>query len=189
MIASSATLFGAFLSLFLARDGGPRGGSIQLPLDKIEEEDSDALSDTDATPTIISTAPAAGATSVVGALQKKLSGYFNPNEPNAESPLPLSAPPVPPPAPKPRAFSRSSRTGTAYGFRSRLGSVATGSGAPGVLPPVRRESHSSTQFRRRRDTDLSRAPPVDQDNMNFAQRLLLGESPCKVTEPDINIFP
>ena len=167
-MASSATLLGSFLSLFLGYDGGSREGAIRLspdkentplPLDVVEEEESGPP-------------PVPGG--IVSQLKRKVSRRFSDalsrrvfegqatNSPRGGASM---LTPLMPAAPKPRALSKTSKVnGSAYGYSgrlaSRLNSSATG----------RRPSFAST-MRLRRYTNEQR-PGTPQ---SFAQRLLLGE--------------
>lgn len=163
---------GAILSLFLARDGGPRQGAIRLLPEKgdntnttIPEED-EPTSPTD----LVEDQEPQG---MVGALRKqvskKFSGYFSTrgaDSPEVTSPqsMPLGASAS---APRPRAFSKTSRAdGSAYGYagsyRRRLASNAT-----------RRNSNTSSMRRRRGSNFDGPQSVTDTSNMNFAQRLLM----------------
>jgi hypothetical protein len=129
---SDKSLIGAFLSLFLARDGGPRGGAIQLPEkpfdlpETIVEEDEDVTAPP--TPT-----PEARSPGAVGSLSrrlgKKFSGYFSSKGAGGAAISPGSPAPssVPLGIPGPRGRASSAGAGSAYGYtsisRARLASI------------------------------------------------------------------
>jgi hypothetical protein len=123
---------GAVLSLFLARDGGPRTGAIQLPEKPdnypatIEEEDEEES---------IMGDPEDGASpgpkgSLGRRLGKKISGYFGkgPGGTNSVPQSPTIAMPLAVPVPRTRAYSAG---GAAYGYsattRARLASISAAS--------------------------------------------------------------
>ena len=183
-IAAVITGIGAILTLFLSRDGGPRGGSIRLPPEKDDGEESTIMTPTDEEP--------------VGAVQrlqrrmsKKLSGYFAKRVHDAHDSA--NTPPSPAgrgtsPVPMARRSSavklRTSRAnGSAYGygtsFRNRLASTVS----QNLAFSGRRGSLASTIARRRESMARGQNPGSVGTNapgqgesvveLNFAQRLLM----------------
>ncbi|CCA77962.1 related to E.coli tetracycline resistance protein TCR1 [Serendipita indica DSM 11827] len=169
-VASSVTLLGAFLALFLGYDGGPREGAIKLspdkenlplPLSTVEEEEP-------------ITPPPAAPAGIVANLKHKVSRRFSDalarrvfDGPSASprSGVALLSPltPANQPQPKPRTMSRTSKVnGSAYGYSGRRGSR--------VDSTNRRPSFVST-LRRRRFTNTAEDRPGTP--ASFAQRLLL----------------
>lgn len=185
LIASAILFVGAFLSLFLAWDGGPRQGAIRLSIEKSPDEergDANAQSpppaniDLGETPIQEERTPSFGALS----MKKKISGYFarrvleayGQNTPEASTPTSL-LPPAPGPSliPRNRVPSRGARlSGSAYGYRPRHASQPTFSTA------LRRTSTVSINARQRRGSirpeDDSSTPPAEE--LSLAQRLLIG---------------
>ncbi|KAG9052082.1 hypothetical protein FS842_010534, partial [Serendipita sp. 407] len=165
-VASSVTLLGSFLSLFLGPDGGPREGAIRLS----DKENEPALLDiVEEEPTTPPPPPPAG---LVAQLKHKVSRRFSDAlsrrmfDSAAPSPRPgvaLLSPLTPATGPKPRTMSRTSKiNGSAYGYSSRKGSRM------GSMNN-RRPSMVST-LRNRRYTNVSQRPDTPH---SFAQRLLL----------------
>ncbi|KZP15768.1 major facilitator superfamily MFS-1 [Athelia psychrophila] len=169
-IASSITFTGAILSLFLARDGGPREGAIRLHPEKRENarttipEEDEPVSPTD----IGEEQEPQGVVNVLrNKVSKQFSGYFARGADSLDVASPQSMPlgAAASSIPRPRAYSRTSRAdGSAYGYagsyRRRLASNAT-----------RRNSNTSS-MRRRRGSNFD-GPQTDTGNLNFAQRLLM----------------
>ncbi|EIW78548.1 hypothetical protein CONPUDRAFT_138776 [Coniophora puteana RWD-64-598 SS2] len=184
-VAGLITLTGSFLSLFLARDGGPRGGAIQLPPEKLspdrpepipeEEEEEDVLG----TPDLEAMSSNQGRNnSLTGSLRRtlanRLSNYFPRTDSmqsgHSEAPsqsVPLSA--------SPRVSRTSRADGSAYGYTGPRGRGVSGSfgfGGP------RRVSVASS-LRRRRGSGVEGSYTVSGSfsesaaDLNFAQRLLL----------------
>jgi hypothetical protein len=176
---------GAILSLFLARDAGPRGRAIQLPT-KDEDLHHPIPEEEDVFEAPGSPTPSRG---FIGSLRKKasqrLSGYFGSESPagpvalastKPSSPLTIST------APNRRASNRFNGSAYGYGssttsFRSRLASNATAAGR------YRRSSLASSARRRTLNTASGSADPEaglsrsfaerEGSDLNFAQRLLL----------------
>ncbi|KZS87233.1 hypothetical protein SISNIDRAFT_318515 [Sistotremastrum niveocremeum HHB9708] len=164
LIASSITLFGSLLSLFLAYDGGPRTGAIKLP-----EKDDDRQTVTEVDDPEVST-PTGG---IARRLSNKLSGYFSLRAQEAHAGSPAVSPDVQLSSsrPKQRTFSRTSRAnGTAYGydpqaFRRRLasrGSFAT-----------RRPSQATVRDPRDPESQEPVEGAIVEQDFNIAQRLLI----------------
>ncbi|KAG9085326.1 hypothetical protein FS749_004530, partial [Ceratobasidium sp. UAMH 11750] len=160
LAASCGTGTGAVLCLFLGWDGGPRSGLIRLPDDA--DADNKPLDAPDHAPSHVEVSsppnPIGGITRKVS---KQFSGYFarrvRENSRNG-SPVPLATS-VPG-----RSASVGIGTGSAYGYRSRLGSVATS-------VRRRRESIASTA-RAGGDGFVGSYAPRDE-NIGLAQRLLM----------------
>ncbi|KAG8802952.1 hypothetical protein FRC17_006303, partial [Serendipita sp. 399] len=171
LVASSVTLFGSFLSLFLGYDGGPREGAIRLSEDK--ENEPVALEIVEEEPTTPPPPPPAG---LVAQLKHKVSRRFSDAlsrrvfdgaAPSPRSGVALLSPLTPATAPKQRTMSRTSKVnGSAYGYSSRKGSRM---GSRMGSMSNRRPSMVST-FRNRRYTNVSQRPDTPH---SFAQRLLL----------------
>ncbi|EMD35508.1 hypothetical protein CERSUDRAFT_157305 [Gelatoporia subvermispora B] len=173
-VASSVTLVGSLLSLFLGPDCGPREGAIRLPMEKpleVPEETS-----IPGTPLLEDSEAGNRQDTLTSKLSKKLSGYFarRPNEVQAVSPEVTSPePPVPmhttpSRAGKGRTYSQTSRAnGSAYGYggapRHRLSSAATA------------RTSMAMSFRRRREStmDIPQSSIGTESGLNFAQRLLM----------------
>lgn len=188
LVSSSITLTGAFLCLFLGRDGGPRSGAIKLPIEKTTEE-GQANADVESTPR-----------ARPRSLSKRLSGYFN---------LPLS------PAPKlsrdpsyhalhrpespsygthltadastsavsPESTPRRTRPsfgGTSYGYSTRRPSVARPWSRRFTMESGRRGS-MGTQYA----PDFEGIQPPDLSSLNFAQRLLLANEEAVLNISDL----
>jgi MFS family permease len=172
-IASSITLLGSILALFLNPDGGPREGAIQLVdkedgvPDTIPEESEDA---TQPTPFMDDPPPLGLVGSIGRKVSKRISGYFGSAE-GSEAASDVE-PAVPLHSPLTRHFSRTSRyNGSAYGYssatRSRLASVAS--------TGLRASSFGSSLRRRGSNVGPDGLPrdSADITDMNFAQRLLM----------------
>jgi hypothetical protein len=167
-VASTATLFGAILSLGLSYDGGSRWGAIRLSPDK--ENVPLPLSTVEEEPPPSPPRP----TGIVADLKRKASRRFSDvlarrvfDGSNTNSPrLGALLPGVPGTPPKSRRASRTSKVnGSAYGYSGRAGSRLNSMNA-------RRPSFAST-LRQRQYTN----PNPDQTPgtpQGFAQRLLLG---------------
>ena len=162
---------GSILSCFLGHDGGPCEGAIRLPPEKItintipEEPVSPSIPlDDEEEPR--------GLAKIQKKLSRRFSDYFGQRVPRSESPMNQPAVPLSLPNTEGgRSFSRTSRAnGSAYGynggFRSRVASNVNFNPRSGSL---------STSMRRRRGSnyDHNRDPPIEGNDLNFAQRLLL----------------
>lgn len=164
---------GAFLSLFLAPDCGPREGAIQLPPEKltdIPEEESRPP-----TPHFDNTEERSG---TFGSIRSKLSGFLGkrPAEPleapqeHVQPPVPLTE--TPSRAAMQRAASRISRvSGSAYGYsgssyRNRIVS-------PGTMASRRGSVAASLRRRRESNHDGTPSSMGTGADLNFAQRLLM----------------
>jgi hypothetical protein len=195
-VAASVTFTGAILSLFLGWDGGPREGLIRLPEEKDEPEgtltprgDAEFGESPGLSPLVEDAPPQGPVEDLRRKVSKKLSGYFarrvrdahgassplnSPSVQSLQSPQALAVP-----RQKDRSYSRTSRAsrnapGSAYGYsggmRNRLPSSVVGgdpasySGSLGVL-------------RQRRFTGQTENGEPHED-LNFAQRLLMGERTC-----------
>ncbi|KZT60935.1 major facilitator superfamily MFS-1 [Calocera cornea HHB12733] len=196
-IASCVTLTGAFLSLFLAWDGGPRNGAIRLPDKEVEpdreqsstpmptmhEEDEDSaaeLTPTAAAPEAMQQEPPEHPDTFVTQLQKnvtkRLSGYFahRVREHQGLSPSPGHTPPSVSARQQHRSVSGPARprAGSAYGYGAR----AMPTGLNGL-----RSRHASIQtFRRRRSSGQGMANMEEgmgdaqpTEHLSLAQRLLM----------------
>lgn len=169
-LCSTNTKTGSILSLFLARDAGPREGAIRLLGPEKGENNNSTIPEEEEPLSPVDAEQEQEPQGIVGALRKKVSkkfsGYFSAtggDSPDATSPqsVPMGAPAS---SPRPRGYSRTSRAdGSAYGYagsyRRRLASNAT-----------RRNSNASS-MRRRRGSNFN--GPEDTGNLNFAQRLLM----------------
>lgn len=168
---------GAILSLFLARDGGPRGGAIRLSHDKenfepILEEDEESEAgvrvDIASSKGIIQRLPLALWNGFRAPL-KQQSAVQSPPSPSVDHVhLPAGSPII-------RATGRSSvrtsrTTGTAYGY---------GMSRPRILShtySIGRSSIGSSLHRRRStfdETDIQPSTSLSNETPNFAQRLLM----------------
>ena len=156
------------LSLFLARDAGPREGAIRLPPEKLENGHPTIPEEEPVSPgALVDELEPQG---IVGSLRKKiskrLSGYFSQGVLDVHAPSSSQAVPLSPSVSQPRAFSRNSRAdGSAYGYsgsyRQRIASSAT-----------RRASRASS-MRRRGSNAGGPQSLIESGDLNFAQRLLM----------------
>lgn len=171
-MASSVTLFGSFLSLFLGYDGGSRSGAIRLspdkenaplPLEVVEEEEG---------PSLPPTPPSGLVDKLKRRASRRLSDVFArslfdgsaTNSPRLG--VPMLTPLTPAVPHKPRTMSRTSKVnGSAYGYSGRLAGRLDSTAGSG-----RRPSFAST-MRMRRYTNTEQRPGTPH---SFAQRLLLG---------------
>lgn len=173
-VASSVTLFGAFISLGLSYDGGSRGGGIRLSPDK-ENVSLPPLSVVEEEPPPSPPQPIG----LVAELKRKASRRFSDalarrvfdgsaaNSPRlgALTNLTPLTPAVPPTPPKSRRESRTSKVnGSAYGYSGRTSSRLNSMSA-------RRPSFAST-LRQRRYTNPNNEE-IPGTPQGFAQRLLL----------------
>lgn len=168
-LAASITLTGSFLSLFLGPDGGPRHGSIRLPPEKLDRQDSTIHEEEGAiTPSALEHASQSG---FVGSIARKASSYFGSRDPvTAQGALsvPLTTS-MSLPMDIQRPFSRINRTnGSAYGYggsTARAGSTMAHSG---------RHFSTTNTIRRRRGSAFEPSTSLaDTSDLNFAQRLLM----------------
>jgi hypothetical protein len=152
------------LSLFLARDAGPREGAIRLTPEK-PENGRPAIEEEPLSPGV-SPVDQTEPRGIMGSLRRKvshrLSGYFAQHEAQTGS-----SPQAIPAVPLTRTFSRNSRAdGSAYGYsgsyRRRLASMAT-----------RRGSNASSMRRRRGSNPDGPQSFIETGDLNFAQRLLM----------------
>jgi hypothetical protein len=179
-IAASVTFTGAFLSLFLGPDGGPREGAIRLPPEKLTDAIHQTIPEEESLPSSpVDTQPRKA--SLYEGLRKAsrtFSGVFASRVPDPTSSTAVSLSESPSAN---RPFPRTSRAdGYAYGygggmravsFRSRLGSNLSGA-------EYRRGSQ--TTFRRRPSNmttalageGVPRSFGTDSE-LSFAQRLLM----------------
>ncbi|CAE6422942.1 unnamed protein product, partial [Rhizoctonia solani] len=155
--ASCITGLGAFLCLFLGWDGGPRSGLIRLPDDGEDAKpaDNEARIPSD----IEESSPTGPLQGVARKVSRRFSGYFarrvRDNSRNG-SPVPLASPSNGDGRSPPVGVG----TGSAYGYRSRMHSVAAS---------VRRRRASIASTTRARAGD-----GVNQDEtIGLAQRLLM----------------
>ena len=176
-------MVGAILSLFLGWDGGPRGGSIRLP--EKDQEDAPPATQID----LGQQSPAEEGLAVLRPIEqlksvkRKLSSYFANRvkeayanrtvSPGRDSPAPAPGPGPSSPSPIAIRSSRFSRTaGSAYGYRSRLGSRVTFSSNPGN--GLRSRSLASTAMNRTASITTFTDADVPREDLNFAQRLIMG---------------
>ncbi|EJU02446.1 major facilitator MFS-1 [Dacryopinax primogenitus] len=195
-IASCVTLTGAFLSLFLAWDGGPRNGAIRLPeknpdeaehepapnLPTMHEEDEESAIGVEPAPVPapeeMQPEPPEQPNTIVTQLQnrvtKRLSGYFARRV--REHQTLASSPGNTPPSNGPRQIHRSvsgpvprARAGSAYGYGSR--------NLPSGLNGLRSRHASIQTIRRRRSSvyggDDAYTDDQPTQNLSLAQRLLM----------------
>ncbi|CAE6531380.1 unnamed protein product [Rhizoctonia solani] len=160
--ASCVTALGAFLSLFLGWDGGPRSGLIRLPDDG--EGGKPADEEQAPTPSHVEGPSPGSLHSVARKVSQKFSGYFaqrvRENSHNG-SPVPLASPTNG----NGRSPSVGVGTGSAYGYRSRMNSVAAS---------VRRRRASMASNARARAGDGFVGSYTNPDeNIGLAQRLLM----------------
>ncbi|OBZ67513.1 Protein ZINC INDUCED FACILITATOR 1 [Grifola frondosa] len=174
-VASSVTLAGSVLCLFLGPDCGPREGAIRLPMEKIV-----SLPEEPTTPLLEEPEDRR----LHGSLRRKLSGrlstYFTKRGRNTdegsitpsqsqEQPVPLTATPTR--GTKSRTSSQASRAnGSAYGYsgayRHRLASGASMTSRRGSMGvPIRRRTGSAI--------DVPQSSMATGSELNFAQRLLM----------------
>jgi hypothetical protein len=162
LTASCITGTGAVLCLFLGWDGGPRSGLIRLPADA---EDNKPL-DADEPPSHVElSSPSGPLGGISHKVSKRFSGYFarrvRENSRNG-SPVPLATS-----GPGGRSGSVGVGTGSAYGYRSRLGSVAAS---------VRRRRESIASAARAGGDGFVGSHVTRDENIGLAQRLFMGES-------------
>lgn len=179
-IAAFVTLTGAVFSVFLGPDGGPRGGAIRLPPEKIVTDAAhQTIPEEESLPSSpMATVPRKG--SLYEGLRKAsrtFSGVFASRVPDQTSPQPVPLSQSPSAV---RPFPRTSRVdGYAYGygdgrralsFRSRLGSNMSGlSYRRGSQSVLRRRASNLTAI-----TGGEGVPRSFADSeVSFAQRLLM----------------
>jgi hypothetical protein len=168
---------GAILSLFLARDGGPRGGAIQLPEKPDDAPDAPLVTDEPLEAQSPLT-PTSKMGSIGRRVSKKISGYFSKASDLSTASDSVSTPAMPlgVPSPQGRARAPSHGAGSAYGYgspyRNRLLSTAS--------IGARRGSMANSLLRRRGGSNAadlrgSFAPSSvgTQGDLSFAQRLVL----------------
>lgn len=180
MISSTFTLTGAFLSLFLGYDGGPRSGAIQLPTEKAAEDGN------------VSTTESMHKTIV-----KKVSRYLN--APLSPSRTALQNKNIPQPLNMSQTNSgrrvsghvpAHSGLGTSYGYEPR--SYKTFANRR-MTNQSTLNNHRGSFVNRRISTTASTAyaPDYEQQfedhysNLNFAQRLLLANEPAVFNISDL----
>ncbi|KAI6044041.1 hypothetical protein EDC04DRAFT_2646847, partial [Pisolithus marmoratus] len=163
-VAGSITMIGSFLSLFLGRDGGPRGGAIRLPPEKttnqplaVPEEEVDMAEPQ-------SRESSLGIIASLKMWSSRLLGFLSPsplhfsaNNSSATS-VPLLS------SPRHRPHTQAARiSGSAYGYNRNhrlAGSLTHGSMENRLRR--RREYHEGRLFTNR-----------DYSDLNFTQKLLL----------------
>ncbi|KAL5641261.1 hypothetical protein ACGC1H_001670 [Rhizoctonia solani] len=160
--ASCITGLGAFLSLFLGWDGGPRSGLIRLP-----DDEGSKPTDEEQAPTpshVEGPSPPGPLHGAARKVSQKFSGYFAQRvreHSRNGSPVPLASPANG----NGRSPSVGIGTGSAYGYRSRMGSVAAS---------VRRRRVSMAGSARARAGDGFIGSYTNHDgNIGLAQRLLM----------------
>ena len=188
-IAASITFAGAILSLFLGWDGGSREGLIRLPLEKddlpvvteLQETSSRGTQSGSRTPEEgVLRPPETIVDRVVEQtkqVQKRFSGYFARRVREAyglATPSPAGTPLLPagrnipiPGSAVSRTRTLSSDHGSAYGYSRGTRSRVASSVGPGKSP--------GGALRRRRLTGHTNAETEPQEELTFAQRLLLGQ--------------
>jgi hypothetical protein len=170
------------LSLFLARDGGPREGAIRLLPEKEDAQPPTIPEEESTAPSPSNEEPSRGFVGSLGRkMSHKLSGYFAQRVHDAHAGPNVPSVPMAIPAPR-RTFSRTSRAnGSAYGYsggyRNRLASTAT--------IRTRRGSQASTVLRRRGSNVETQGSAPDGRNLNFAQRLLMANENAVVNMADL----
>ncbi|KAF8306022.1 major facilitator superfamily MFS-1 [Clavulina sp. PMI_390] len=204
IIAASILLLGAILSLFLDWDGGPRRGTIRLPIEKPADEERGEGIDQEPThhidlgesPLREEPAPSLG----VLIAKKKVSGYFarrvreaySQNSPAAELPSPgssrrpsnpiLGAPINPISRNRLASASRGNRmSGSAYGYRPRNFSQST-------ITTARRRGSAATQDNRQRRNSTrpgAEDPPAPVEELSLAQRLLIANENAATSLPSL----
>lgn len=185
------SLPGSLLSLFLGPDGGPRGGAIRLPPEKITDDTHPTIPEEESLPsTPIPTVPRKG--SLYGSLRRAsrtFSGVFASRvpDPTPSQPVPLSQSPS-----VVRPFPRTSRAdgyaygygggGRAFSFRSRLGSNMSGAsyrlGSQSVL---RRRASNLTAI----TGDAGPRSFGADSELSFAQRLLMANENAVTSIADL----
>lgn len=173
-------MFGAFLCMFLGRDGGPRSGAIKLPMEKVSEEGQvDDQMTPKARPQTIA---------------RRVSSYFSlsinspPHTSRSSSSHALHVPESPsygthastsaaPKASTPKA-ARSSFRGTSYGYDPRRNSKPW---SRRFTTESARRGSMGTQYA----PDFEGVQPPDLSSLNFAQRLLLANEPTVVNISDL----
>ncbi|KAI5996223.1 hypothetical protein EDD15DRAFT_2387241 [Pisolithus albus] len=162
--AGSITMIGSFLSLFLGRDGGPKGGAIRLPLEKATnqpsptpEEDADTVdpqSRESSSGTIIALKKLWS--SRLPEFLSSMSLCFRAKKPSATS-VPLLSSPRHQPHAQAVRFS-----GSAYGYNGnhRLASSLS-------------RGNMENRLKRRREYYGGLSKKRDYSDLNFTQKLLL----------------
>lgn len=169
VIHSLSTVFlahfvGSILSLFLGRDGGPREGSIRLPLEKTSgRQPAIPDEDVDVAEHLESDAPLGFAAS----LKKRLSNVFSTKSTghSAVRPSTTSVPMLSTPHQDQHVpVSQTSQpSGSAYGYNGNYRTRLTGSMSRGDM---------ECRLRRRR-TNYEGQQSVEYSGLNFTQKLLL----------------
>ena len=176
------SILGSFLSLFLARDAGPREGAIRLLPEKLENQTPAIPEEETPFP-----GPGLGMTlgegdeerrSIVDSLRRKasqkLSGYFAQRVHDVYAPNASPAPSVPLSlaVPASRADSRTSRAdGSAYGYS---GSYKRRLSNTGTFRLGRRRASASSSLRWGRGSNYDGSQSmVETGDLSFAQRLLM----------------
>lgn len=173
-VASSITLVGAILSLFLGPDGGPREGIIRLSDKETgNQRPSPIMEDVFTT---VEDPETRRFDSLGRRMSNKLSGYFARRavDTSTDSPILTNSPSlsVPLSLARGRTPSRTSKAnGSAYGYsgsyRNRLGSTNTfGTRRGSLAMSIRRRRGSNT-------VDAPQSSVGDNGELNFAQRLLM----------------
>lgn len=180
---------GSFLSLFLGPDGGPRGGAIRLPPEKITDTTHQTIPEEESLPStpVPSLPRKASLYDGLREASRRFSGVFASRvpDPTPSQPVPLSQSPS-----IHRPFPRTSRAdGYAYGyggggralsFRSRLGSNMSGA------------SYRRGSILRRRASNMTaltgdgapRSFGADSE-LSFAQRLLMANENAVTSIADL----
>ncbi|KAL0571190.1 hypothetical protein V5O48_010770 [Marasmius crinis-equi] len=187
-IAALIMLIGALLACFLGPDGGPREGTIRLPIEKYDVSPIPEEGEESAPPTPHFEPAQLPQQSPLRRVSQRISGYFGRAPPADMSPVVVGEQP-------PVALSSSPRTqrrfgGSAYGygggggsFRNRLVSNAT------VASRMRRPSLAS--YRRRSTTSYYRRGSTagggedGNGDIGFAQRLLMANENAVTSIADL----
>lgn len=160
------------MSLFLGRDGGPRGGSIRLPGKETDNRPPTPILEEE----VFETTPDnehRSFGSIGRRMSSRLSDYFARRVYDAQADMPSSSSTsLPLSAPKPRTFSRTSRAnGSAYGYTGSYRNRLASNNTPGA-----RRGSVAMSIRRRKGSNVTDAPQSsvrDGGELNFAQRLLM----------------
>ncbi|KAI0087355.1 hypothetical protein BDY19DRAFT_247311 [Irpex rosettiformis] len=179
LVASVVTLAGSVLSLFLGPDCGPRGGSIRLPPEKVDDHSAIQEESPPISP-IEEEAPKGLMGSIGRKVSRRFSGIFASRVPDAglssstSVPVHLSRTTA-----RDRAFSHTSRAGgSAYGYGGAYRARLASSNSLARLS-ARRGSVAASSYRQRRESNVMGANGEESisasyvTGTNFAQRLLM----------------
>ncbi|KAI6124486.1 major facilitator MFS-1 [Pisolithus croceorrhizus] len=164
-VAGSITMIGSFLSLFLGRDGGPRGGAIRLPPEKATNQPS-AIPEEDAD--MVDPQSRESSSGIIASLKKvwpsRLPGFLSSSslclrtkKPSATS-VPLLS------SPRHQRHAHAARfSGSAYGYN----------GSHRLASSLTRGSMENRLRRRREYYEGGLLTNRDYSDLNFTQKLLL----------------